>query len=67
MRIRTNSVWRHHTGRMYRVVAVANQHSNDPDKYPIMITYVDINGRYWAKDVTRFLNSMTEAGDTTDV
>jgi hypothetical protein len=56
-----SSAWRHHSGRLYHVILVANEHTTHPDRYPVMIVYRGaVNGFIWSKSLARFLATMTE-------
>lgn len=54
-----DSRWRHHSGRYYTVLLLANVHAGDQENYPRYVIYRDDSGRTWAKSPERFLASMT--------
>lgn len=53
--------FRHHSGRVYFVIAVANKESTNPD-YPLTIVYQGYNGNIWSKDIKRFNETMLPTG-----
>lgn len=50
--------YRHHSGRVYRVVLVANDHGTNPE-YPVSVAYEGENGFHWIKTIERFNQTMT--------
>jgi len=54
-----NRRYQHHSGRVYRVIELANLESDDPERYPVIVVYRDTLGHVWAKSVERFNASMT--------
>jgi hypothetical protein len=38
---------------------VVNEHADDPERYPLMVIYIDKQQRTWCKSVARFLAGMT--------
>lgn len=57
--LETGSLWLHNNGNHYVVIAVANLHADDPERYPRLVVYADEEERLWAKPVERFLAGMT--------
>ncbi len=57
-----DSLWRHHTGRMYRVLLIANRDSTRPE-YPITVVYRGTNQKIWSKPLSNFLEKMTWVED----
>lgn len=55
------SLWRHRNGIRYRVLGLFNEHSEDLDKYPVIVTYVGGNGRTWARPLNDWHRSFTPA------
>lgn len=51
------SVWRHHSGRLYTVILIANQPDND--RYPVTVVYQGENGKVWARPASDWDRSMT--------
>lgn len=54
------SFWQHENGNEYVVYDITNEHA-DPqnrDKYPIVVSYVGMNGRKWSKPLENFLAKM---------
>lgn len=48
--------YQHHSGRVYEVTGFANQHTEYPDKFPVMILYRNIdNGTEWARALDEWL------------
>ena len=57
--VRPGTRWQHRNGNYYRVRMVVNEHADDPERYPLMVIYIDKQQRTWCKSVTRFLAGMT--------
>jgi len=53
------SQWRHHSGRFYTVLGIANIENQDIN-YPPMIIYVGKNGNLWTKFISNFYATMKE-------
>ena len=49
-------------GHYYRVRMIVNEHAEDPERYPVMVVYIDDKHRTWCKSVDRFLGGMTLVG-----
>lgn len=47
---------RHHSGRNYTVIAIANKGSADPVKFPVSAVYIGVNGRIWTRSVDSMVN-----------
>ena len=52
--------WQHHNGNFYRVHMIVNEHADDPERYPLMVVYIDEVHRIWCKSIERFLAGMTQ-------
>lgn len=52
------SKWKHHNGIKYKVIAIANEESNE--KYPITVVYKGKNGKIWSRPLTDWYRSFTE-------
>lgn len=50
--------YRHHTGREYTVIALANADTSDPEKYPVTVVYQGDNGKVWTKLLDDFAAKM---------
>lgn len=51
-----HSIWKHHSGDLYRVVTVANEDA-DPGAtdWPILVVYQSIkDGKIWARPLTKW-------------
>ncbi len=56
------SVWRHHSGRLYTVLFLANNEGDSiKDKYPVTVVYQGENGRRWAGPLSDWHRRMTPA------
>ena len=55
--IKPNTVWKHRSGRLYVVVAVANT-ANKNSLYPEQVVYMGENGNWWTKPTEDFLEKM---------
>lgn len=60
------SVWRHSSGRVYRVMLIANR-PND-ERYPLTVVYEDASAEVWTRRADDWHRSMAAitAPDTTD-
>lgn len=54
-----NSVWRHHSGRLYEVEELRNVETTNPHKYPITVCYRGANGKKWCKPLENWHTTMT--------
>jgi len=42
--------WKHRNGNVYRIIEIANSHSDDLDRYPVMIVYKNVhNNTVWCR------------------
>ena len=53
------SKWKHSNGIVYKVLWIANEHSQRPD-YPITVIYQGLNKKVWSKPLDNFLDRMEE-------
>ncbi|QYW02249.1 hypothetical protein PP740_gp093 [Stenotrophomonas phage Philippe] len=56
--VTVNSLWRHYSGRCYRVLLLTNEHSENP-KYEIQVVHKGTNGRIWSRPLSDWHRSMT--------
>lgn len=57
----SGSVWRHHSGRLYRVLFIANDVEPQKPKYPATVVYEGVqNGKIWAGPLSDWHRRMTE-------
>lgn len=54
MNLKAGMVIRHHSGRVYSVLHVANTHGNDPQRFPVTIVYRGANGHVWSRPASAF-------------
>ena len=54
-----NSVWEHTNGNLYIVLMIANEHTADPEKYPVSVVYQGTNGNVWVRPANDWHRSMT--------
>lgn len=52
--IRPGVVCRHHSGRVYTIVGIANAKSRDSAKFPVLVCYRGANGEVWARPLEEF-------------
>ncbi len=58
-RPKEGSFWRHHSGRVYRVMFIANLPGND--RYPETVVYEGVwNMMKWSRPLSDWHRSMTE-------
>lgn len=46
--ITPGSVWQHHSGRFYTVIALANDGPEPRERYYPTVVYMGPNGKWWA-------------------
>lgn len=51
-----NSLWKHKSGVIYRVITVANVEATRPD-YPVTVVYEDAHAQTWARPITTWYES----------
>lgn len=51
------SRWKHHGGKLYTVIYLANTKSNKPI-YPVSVVYIGKSGHVWVKTLENFLLKM---------
>lgn len=52
----TNQVWQHHSGRLYKIICVANENA---DSWETEVVYRDLDGNVWARPLAVFLRKFT--------
>ena len=57
------SRWTHRNGGIYAVILIANEHSENQDRYPTTVVYRDYDGRTWSKPLSDWHRSMTKMED----
>lgn len=58
--VKEGTKWRHHSGRIYTVLFLANDKGDGvKDKYPITVVYQGENGARWAGPVDDWHRRMT--------
>lgn len=53
------SSWRHRNGNIYEVTGYTNLHSENTDRYPIMIIYRGNNGLVWSRQLSDWYRSFS--------
>ena len=66
MKLEKGMVCRHHSGRVYTVLEIANA-AHPSEKFPRMVVYMGANGNVWARDETEFLEKFTVLFDGTQI
>lgn len=51
--------WRHRNGNVYWVIGLANEYTENPEKYPVMVIYQGGNGRVWCRPMSEWSRSFT--------
>lgn len=54
-----NSRWKHYNGNEYEVLYIANEYSEQLDKYPVTVVYRGKNGRIWSRPLDKWFDSFT--------
>lgn len=57
------SRWRHSNGNIYAVILIANEHSENQDRYPTTVVYRGYNGKTWSRPLSDWHRSMTKMED----
>ena len=57
------SRWTHRNGGIYAVILIANEHSENQDRYPTTVVYRGYNGKTWSKPLSDWHRSMTKMED----
>jgi hypothetical protein len=52
----TNQVWQHHSGRLYKIICVANEKA---ESWETEVVYRDVDGNVWARPLAVFLRKFT--------
>ncbi len=60
---RPTSQWHHTNGTLYIVLCIANEFTEQPDRYPQTVVYMGLNGRVWSRPATDWHRSMTLVRD----
>ncbi len=42
----TNEIWQHHSGRLYKIICVANEKA---ESWETEVVYRDVDGNVWAR------------------
>jgi hypothetical protein len=63
---RPTSKWHHSNGAVYVVLCIANEFTEQPDRYPQTVVYMGLNGRVWSRPATDWHRSMTLLRDAAD-
>ena len=58
---RPRSVWQHRDGDIYKVVMLANEATEQPDRYPVTVVYRGKDGKVWSRPLSDWHRSMTPA------
>lgn len=57
------SVWQHRDGDIYTVERLTNEHSTQPDRYPVTVVYRGQDGKVWSRRLADWHGSMTALSD----
>jgi 8-oxo-dGTP pyrophosphatase MutT (NUDIX family) len=55
-----DSQWKHEKGAIYTVYDFSNEKTTQPERYPVMIHYKDVNGDKWSRPLSDWHRSMVE-------
>lgn len=53
------SVWQHRDGDIYTVEMLANEHTSQPERYPVTVVYRGQDGKVWSRRLVDWHGSMT--------
>jgi hypothetical protein len=48
----TNEIWQHHSGRLYKIICVANEKA---ESWETEVVYRDVDGNVWDRPLMEFL------------
>lgn len=57
--VKAPSIWRHHSGRLHRVVMLTNTDSKYPERYPAQVVLLGMNGQQWSRSISDWHRSFT--------
>lgn len=63
---RPTSKWHHSNGAVYVVLCIANEFTEQPERYPPTVVYMGLNGRVWSRAASDWHRSMTLVRDAVD-
>lgn len=66
MEIKKGGVYRHHSGRVYTVLDIANRAAPSA-KFPPTVVYMGTNGNTWARPAGEFAEKFTALYDGTNL
>ena len=59
-KVKPYTIWQHKTGKQYVVKEIVNQHTTDPERYPITVVYIDTETEHtWCRPLVDWHRSMT--------
>lgn len=61
--VKLRSRWTHSNGNTYTVFLITNKHSENQDRYPTTVVYIDCNGTTWSRPLSDWHRSMTKMED----
>jgi hypothetical protein len=67
MELKAGMVIRHHSGRVYSVLHIANTHGKDLSRFPATVVYRGANGHVWARPAAEFDGKFTVLFDGTNL
>lgn len=59
-------VCRHHSGRVYTIIAIANE-AHPSEKFPISVVYQGANGEIWTRPLAQFVEKFTVLFDGSQI
>ncbi len=59
-KVTLRSRWTHSNGNTYTVFLITNKHSENQERYPTTVVYIDCNGTTWSKPLSDWHRSMTK-------
>lgn len=61
--VKLRSRWTHSNGNTYTVFLITNEHSENQERYPTTVVYIDCNGTTWSRPLSDWHRSMTKKED----
>lgn len=57
--VTAGSEWTHMNGNKYRVLCIANEYAERPDRYPVTVVYQGVDFKIWSRPLADWHRSMT--------
>jgi len=56
-----NTKWKHRNGAEYEVILIANEFTENEERYPVTVVYQNtVNGKIWSRPLSDWHRSFTQ-------